>query len=118
MATRVEELEQESAEARCLCQDQDACVAGEGNNLFGFASPDRISPRSSPSGAEDAKLRARNDVLERKVDIMREQLEETKLELSAARKVLQPFTLDINVVMNRNGSLITVSQHKSACGAR
>ena len=91
-------LERKSAEARCQCHDQDARATGEGNDLFGFASSEGISPPSSRSGVEDANLRARNDVLERKVDPMREQLEVTKLELSAARKVLQPSTLDINAI--------------------
>ena len=97
IATRVAVLEQKSAEARSPGQDQDEHAAGEGNDLFGFASPEQISPRSSHSGAEDANLRAKNDVLKRKVDIMREQLEETKLELSTARNVLQPCALDMNV---------------------
>ena len=88
IATRVTELWRKSAEARCLRQDQNARAASKGNDLSGFASPEGFSPRSSHSGAEDANLRAKNDGLERKVNLMREQLEETKLELNTTRKVL------------------------------
>ena len=110
MATRVAVLEQESAEAHSLCHDQDARTTEEGNDLFGFASSEGISPRSSLSGAAGANLRARNDVLERKVDIMREQLEETKLELSAARKVLTYMLCESVIWCSYNG------QSTHACG--
>ena len=65
---------EKSAKARSL-----AHAAGEGNDLFGFASPEGSS--------------LKDDVLELKVAMMKDQFEAAKLELRASRKVLQPCTL-------------------------
>lgn len=88
------ELEQEAAESRdefCLQQDEHArrlalAAAQRGGGGGGVNSSRRVS-LGGGDRAEERTLRAKNEMLERQLAHMREEAEETQLELVAARKV-------------------------------
>ncbi|CAB1096486.1 unnamed protein product [Ectocarpus sp. CCAP 1310/34] len=93
MARRVMELEQEAAESRdelSLQQDEHArrlALAGAQRGGGGeFNSSRRVSHGGGGDRAEERALRAKNEMLERQLAHMREEAEETQLELAAARK--------------------------------
>lgn len=85
------ELEQESTEAHLLLHQARVANYENGYGMTSVSSGGH-SIRSGLTGgtverAEETTLRAKNEVLERQLAIMKEQLEETKLELNASRKV-------------------------------
>ncbi|CBJ28674.1 nascent polypeptide associated complex alpha [Ectocarpus siliculosus] len=93
MARRVMELEQEAAESRdefSLQQDEHArrlALAGaQRGGGGGINSSRRVSHGGGGDRAEERALRAKNEMLERQLAHMREEAEETQLELAAARK--------------------------------
>ncbi|CAM9587741.1 unnamed protein product, partial [Ectocarpus sp. 6 AP-2014] len=93
MARRVIELEQEAAESRdefSLQQDEHArrlALAGaQRGGGGGINSSRRVSHGGGGDRAEERALRAKNEMLERQLAHMREEAEETQLELAAARK--------------------------------
>lgn len=88
------ELEQEAAESRdefSLQQDEHArrlALAGaQRGGGGGVNSSRRVSHGGGGDRAEERALRAKNEMLERQLAHMREEAEETQLELAAARKV-------------------------------
>ncbi|CAM9553147.1 unnamed protein product, partial [Ectocarpus sp. 13 AM-2016] len=93
MARRVMELEQEAAESRdefSLQQDEHArrlALAGaQRGGGGGVNSSWRVSHGGGGDRVEERALRAKNEMLERQLAHMREEAEETQLELAAARK--------------------------------
>lgn len=108
MARRVMELEQDAAEMRAISlqshaaaaadnndENENTCPAGPidtpghnkewaGRGSFGSK---RGSIGSGSERAEERVLRAKNEMLERQLEHMKEEAEETELELAAARKV-------------------------------
>lgn len=91
MTTRVAELEQESTEAQLLLHQARVANYENGYGMTSVSSGGHSIRSGLIEGtverAEETALRAKNEVLERQLAIMREQLEETKLELNATRKV-------------------------------
>ncbi|CAN0202257.1 unnamed protein product [Ectocarpus fasciculatus] len=92
MARRVMELEQEAAESRdefSLQQDEHArrLALAAAQRGGGGANSSRRMSLGGGDRAEERALRAKNEMLERQLAHMREEAEETQLELAAARKV-------------------------------
>lgn len=105
MARRVMELEQDAAEMRAISNQSQAASAVDEENgqalpagLAGASGRKEWAERGSfgskrgsvGSGSERAEervLRAKNEMLERQLEHMKEEAEETELELAAARKV-------------------------------
>ena len=98
------ELEQETAEMRAISLQSLANAADEKSEEAFPAGPVDASGRkewaergsfgskrgsigSGSERAEERVLRAKNEMLERQLEHMKEKAEETKLELAAARKV-------------------------------
>lgn len=65
--------------------------------------------------AEDTALRAKNEVLERQLAITKEQLEETKLELNASRKVRVYYYVLCLLRVYRHWSLCRIAAVKYDC---
>lgn len=100
------ELEQDAAEMRSFSNQSQAAIHEEdeeeafskepvdaprrdGKDSFGRCSfgSKRGSYGSCSERAEERALRAKNEMLERQLEHMKEEAEETELELAAARKV-------------------------------
>ena len=99
------ELEQDATEMRAISHQSHAAVADDDENEKAFpAGPTDIPGHKEWAGrgsfgskrgsigsgserAEERVLRAKNEMLERQLEHMKEEAEETELELAAARKV-------------------------------
>lgn len=106
------ELEQDAAEMRSFSNQSQAAINEEEEEeafskepvcALGRTGKDplergsfgskRGSYGSSSDRAEERVLRAKNEMLERQLEHMKEEAEETELELAAARKVRVPYHL-------------------------
>lgn len=89
MAKRVVELEQEAAESRAFSQqDASSCPTDRSTVPTALVINDG---GGDGERAEERALRAKNEMLERQLEHMRDSVEETQLEVAAAKKVCAHF---------------------------